>query len=53
MSAVGGSAPPVVLGHWNIGPAWSTMKVPLVMAATLIGFWGGYPRYEGCDYSVR
>jgi hypothetical protein len=33
MSAVGGSAPPVVLGDWSSGPAWSTMKVPVVMAA--------------------
>ena len=24
---------PVVLGQWTIGPAWSTMKVPLVIAA--------------------
>lgn len=25
--------PPMVLGDWNVGPAWSTIKVPLVMAA--------------------
>lgn len=33
MSAVGSSAPPVLLGDWSSGPAWSTMKVPLVMTA--------------------
>ncbi|MFN8033217.1 MAG: hypothetical protein U0Q47_07960 [Mycobacterium sp.] len=30
---VGGSSTPLNLGQWRSGPAWSTMKVPLVMAA--------------------
>jgi hypothetical protein len=30
---VGGSGTPVSLGPWRSGPAWSTIKVPLVMAA--------------------
>ncbi|WP_432420632.1 hypothetical protein, partial [Nocardia farcinica] len=29
----GGGARPVILGDWTGGPAWSTMKVPLVIAA--------------------
>jgi hypothetical protein len=31
--AVGSSPNPIVLGTWTTGPAWSTMKVPLVIAA--------------------
>lgn len=30
---VGGSGPTISLGQWPSGPAWSTIKVPLVMAA--------------------
>jgi hypothetical protein len=33
LAPVGGSETPVRLGSWRSGPAWSTMKVPLVMAA--------------------
>ena len=33
LTPVGGSATPLSLGNWDIGPAWSTIKVPLVMAA--------------------
>jgi hypothetical protein len=34
VSAVGGSAKaPITLGHWQSGPAWSTIKVPLAIAA--------------------
>jgi hypothetical protein len=33
MSAVGSLAPPVVFGDWSSGPAWSTIKVPVVMTA--------------------
>lgn len=33
LSPVGGTAPPVLLGSWSTGPAWSTMKVPVMMAA--------------------
>lgn len=29
---VGGEQPPVSLGEWSSGPAWSTIKVPLVIA---------------------
>lgn len=30
---VGGSETPLSLGDWRSGPAWSTIKVPLVIAA--------------------
>jgi hypothetical protein len=30
---VSDAAEPLTLGQWKIGPAWSTMKVPLVIAA--------------------
>lgn len=33
ISAVGDGQQPVVLGDWQEGPAWSTIKVPLVIAA--------------------
>jgi hypothetical protein len=33
LAPVGGSGTPLSLGTWRSGPAWSTMKVPLVMAA--------------------
>lgn len=33
LAPVGGSGQPLSLGRWRSGPAWSTMKVPLVMAA--------------------
>ena len=32
-SAVGSDQLPTVLGSWTTGPAWSTIKVPLVIAA--------------------
>ncbi len=32
-SAVGSDQSPTVLGTWQTGPAWSTIKVPLVIAA--------------------
>jgi hypothetical protein len=31
--AVGGRQASMALGHWQTGPAWSTIKVPLVIAA--------------------
>ena len=31
--AVGGSGTPLRLGEWRSGPAWSTLKVPLAIAA--------------------
>lgn len=31
--AVGDGQAPMTLGHWQTGPAWSTIKVPLVIAA--------------------
>src|SRR5689334_21885521 len=31
--AVGDGQAPMALGHWRTGPAWSTIKVPLVIAA--------------------
>lgn len=31
-SAVGGSAAPLAMGDWHSGPAWSTIKVPMVLA---------------------
>jgi hypothetical protein len=33
LAPVGGSGTPLSFGNWRSGPAWSTMKVPLVMAA--------------------
>ncbi|WP_231989809.1 class A beta-lactamase-related serine hydrolase [Mycobacterium sp. 852002-51057_SCH5723018] len=33
VSAVGSEQQPIVLGDWESGPAWSTIKVPLVIAA--------------------
>ena len=33
VSAVGTGQPPMTLGQWRSGPAWSTIKVPLVIAA--------------------
>lgn len=33
IEAVGGQQRPLTLGDWTSGPAWSTMKVPLVIAA--------------------
>jgi hypothetical protein len=33
VGAVGGGQAPMTLGHWQSGPAWSTIKVPLVIAA--------------------
>jgi hypothetical protein len=33
LSAVGGGGDPITLGDWHSGPAWSTIKVPLVIAA--------------------
>lgn len=33
LAPVAGSRAPLRLGEWRSGPAWSTMKVPLVMAA--------------------
>src|SRR5262245_23972201 len=33
VAAVGDAQVPMTLGDWQTGPAWSTMKVPLVIAA--------------------
>jgi len=33
VSAVGSGQAPILLGDWQSGPAWSTIKVPLVIAA--------------------
>jgi len=33
VSAVGSQQEPMTLGEWTSGPAWSTIKVPLVIAA--------------------
>jgi hypothetical protein len=33
LTPIGGSGPTLSLGPWPSGPAWSTIKVPLVMAA--------------------
>lgn len=33
IAPAGNAASPVTLGHWTVGPAWSTIKVPLVIAA--------------------
>jgi hypothetical protein len=33
VSAVGSRRAPIALGHWQSGPAWSTMKVPVAIAA--------------------
>ncbi|OCB31427.1 hypothetical protein A5675_26555 [Mycobacterium malmoense] len=33
LTPVGGSGTPLSLGDWRRGPAWSTIKVPLVIAA--------------------
>jgi beta-lactamase class A len=33
VSAVGNGQTPITLGQWQSGPAWSTIKVPLVIAA--------------------
>lgn len=33
VSAVGSGNAPIALGHWQSGPAWSTMKVPVAIAA--------------------
>jgi len=32
VGAVGGGSPPLALGEWTHGPAWSTIKVPLSIA---------------------
>lgn len=34
IAAVGSTDAPVLLGEWQSGPAWSTIKVPLVLAAS-------------------
>jgi hypothetical protein len=33
LSAVGSAQAPILLGDWRSGPAWSTIKVPLIIAA--------------------
>jgi hypothetical protein len=33
VSAVGDGQTPIALGQWQSGPAWSTIKVPLIIAA--------------------
>src|ERR1700737_2206114 len=33
ISAVGTAQAPITLGDWQSGPAWSTIKVPLIIAA--------------------
>jgi hypothetical protein len=33
IAPAGNAASAISLGHWTIGPAWSTIKVPLVIAA--------------------
>lgn len=33
IAPAGDGASPITLGRWTIGPAWSTIKVPLVIAA--------------------
>ena len=33
VAPVGSTDPPIILGLWSVGPAWSTMKVPLSEAA--------------------
>jgi hypothetical protein len=33
IGAIGANADPIVLGDWQTGPAWSTIKVPLAIAA--------------------
>jgi hypothetical protein len=33
VSAVGDRQTPITLGEWETGPAWSTVKVPLIIAA--------------------
>ena len=33
VSAVGNGQAPIMLGDWERGPAWSTIKVPLIIAA--------------------
>jgi hypothetical protein len=33
VSAVGDGQTPMILGDWQSGPAWSTIKVPLIIAA--------------------
>lgn len=33
IGAVGANPDPIVLGEWQTGPAWSTIKVPLAIAA--------------------
>ena len=33
VSAAGGREAPITLGDWQSGPAWSTIKVPLIIAA--------------------
>jgi len=33
LGAVGGAQAPILLGDWRSGPAWSTIKVPLIIAA--------------------
>jgi hypothetical protein len=33
VSAAGTGQAPIILGQWRTGPAWSTIKVPLVIAA--------------------
>jgi hypothetical protein len=34
ISPIGGKQAPITLGKWRSGPAWSTIKVPLVIAGT-------------------
>jgi beta-lactamase class A len=33
VSPVGNGHAPITLGSWKSGPAWSTIKVPLIIAA--------------------
>jgi hypothetical protein len=33
VSPVGNGQPPITLGSWKSGPAWSTIKVPLIIAS--------------------
>jgi hypothetical protein len=33
IAPVGGAGQPIALGEWRTGPAWSTIKVPLTLAA--------------------
>ena len=35
LGGVGNTDPPILLGEWQSGPAWSTIKVPLAVAASI------------------